>query len=218
MILRVGRCWLVTEGDLALLACGAFEENTEIGEVLDNIAGTITVIQNRIIDLPQADDDTVTMLGPFFARTLLENVMTALIGRLDPFRLLFTKKVQQHDSYELGRPSNAAIRWSGDALIRRRSPIICGKFKIVGENVSKSDYGPSCLIHKRHVERLKKAFEMLEYLGIIAKREASRKLKSGGRGPRYVDWAGYLDVACSTTIPAISSELCRLRLAKLYSA
>lgn len=59
-------------------------------------------------------------------------------------------------------------------------------FKIVGENVSKTDYGPSCLIHKRHVERLKKAFEMLEYLGIIAKREASRKLKSGGRGPRYV--------------------------------
>jgi len=59
-------------------------------------------------------------------------------------------------------------------------------FGIVGKNMSKSDYGPSCLIHKRHVERLKKAFEMLEYLGIIAKREASRKLKSGGRGPRYV--------------------------------
>lgn len=112
----------MTEGDLALLACGAFEENTEIGEVLDNIAGTITVIQNRIIDLPQADDDTVTMLGPFFARTLLENVMTALIGRLDPFRLLFTKKVQQHESYELGRPSNAAIRWSGDVIDKKKVP------------------------------------------------------------------------------------------------
>jgi len=52
----------VADCDLALLACGIFEENTEIGEVLDNISGTITKIQQSIIDLPQADDDTVTLL------------------------------------------------------------------------------------------------------------------------------------------------------------
>lgn len=46
-------------------------------------------------------------------------------------------------------------------------------------------YGPSCLVHRDHIERLKKLFEILEYAGFIVKREASRALKSGGRGARY---------------------------------
>lgn len=48
------------------------------------------------------------------------------------------------------------------------------------------NYGPSCLIHRDHVERLKKVLEILEYSGFLVKREASRALKSGGRGTRYI--------------------------------
>lgn len=40
-------------------------------------------------------------------------------------------------------------------------------------------------VHRDNTERLAKPFEMLEYTGFIAKREGSRALKSGGRGPRY---------------------------------
>lgn len=58
-------------------------------------------------------------------------------------------------------------------------------FKIVADSISKPDYGASCLIHRDHTERLKKVFEILEYIGFISKRETSRALKSGGRGPRY---------------------------------
>ncbi|WP_139019144.1 hypothetical protein [Acidovorax radicis] len=45
----------------------------------------------------------------------------------------------------------------------------------------------SMLVHRDNVQRLGKIFEILEYTGLIAKREASRSLsKSGsGRGPRY---------------------------------
>ena len=45
----------------------------------------------------------------------------------------------------------------------------------------------SMLVHREHVQRLGKIFEILEYSGLIAKREASRSLaKSGsGRGARY---------------------------------
>jgi hypothetical protein len=45
----------------------------------------------------------------------------------------------------------------------------------------------SMIVHKEHAQRLAKVFEILEYSGFIAKREASRALfkSSQGRGPRY---------------------------------
>lgn len=43
----------------------------------------------------------------------------------------------------------------------------------------------SVAIHRDIVQKLSKLFEILEYTGFISRREASRSLKSGGRGPRY---------------------------------
>jgi hypothetical protein len=40
-------------------------------------------------------------------------------------------------------------------------------------------------IHRNFVSQFSKIFEILEYLGFMAKREASRGMKSGGRGPVY---------------------------------
>ena len=59
-------------------------------------------------------------------------------------------------------------------------------YEVVSKNINELKYGPSFLIHRNYTERLKKIFEMLEYVGFFMKKEASRKLKSGGRGPRYV--------------------------------
>lgn len=41
------------------------------------------------------------------------------------------------------------------------------------------------LIHRQVISKYAKAFEILEYLGFLSKREASRGMKSGGRGPVY---------------------------------
>lgn len=41
------------------------------------------------------------------------------------------------------------------------------------------------LIHRQMVSPYLKIFEILEYLGFVARREASRALKSGGRGPIF---------------------------------
>lgn len=41
------------------------------------------------------------------------------------------------------------------------------------------------LIHRQLVSQYLKIFEILEYLGFLARREASRALKSGGRGPIF---------------------------------
>ncbi len=43
----------------------------------------------------------------------------------------------------------------------------------------------SIIVHRDLVARLAKAFEILEYVGFISKREASKGMKSGGRGSRY---------------------------------
>ena len=53
-------------------------------------------------------------------------------------------------------------------------------FKFLAEKRS-----TSFLLHKDHQHRLSKVLEMLEYVGFISRREASRALKSGGRGGRY---------------------------------
>ncbi|WP_428541253.1 hypothetical protein [Rhodopila sp.] len=41
------------------------------------------------------------------------------------------------------------------------------------------------LIHRQLVSHYSKIFEILEYLGFLARREASRAMKSGGRGPVF---------------------------------
>lgn len=43
----------------------------------------------------------------------------------------------------------------------------------------------SIILHREIVQKLGKLFEILEYIGYISRREASRSMKSGGRGPRY---------------------------------
>jgi hypothetical protein len=43
----------------------------------------------------------------------------------------------------------------------------------------------SVLVHRKLVARYAKPFELLEYAGFLVRREASRAMKSGGRGPRY---------------------------------
>ncbi|MFZ0736757.1 MAG: ATP-binding protein [Candidatus Acidiferrales bacterium] len=44
---------------------------------------------------------------------------------------------------------------------------------------------PSVIVHRDIISRLAKAFEILEYVGFISKRESSKAMKSGGRGSRY---------------------------------
>jgi len=41
------------------------------------------------------------------------------------------------------------------------------------------------IVHRDIVQKLSKVFEILEYAGFLSKREASRAMRSGGRGPRF---------------------------------
>lgn len=43
----------------------------------------------------------------------------------------------------------------------------------------------SVIVHRAFVAQYSKPFEILEYTGLISRREGSRAMKSGGRGPRF---------------------------------
>ncbi len=74
--------------------------------------------------------------------------------------------------------------------------------EIILEHVSKSTKDTTrtsvaadrILLHRDIVVKFSKIFEILEYLGFISRREASRGMKSGGRGPVYaINLCGILD-------------------------
>jgi len=102
--------------DLSLLACGLYHRHPTVGRVLENIGNNITIVENRILELPKEADDYISLHGPFYGRTLLESVCIALVGRIDPFRLLVIKKVQESGDFGLGSRSKIAMKWSGDIV------------------------------------------------------------------------------------------------------
>ena len=54
-----------------------------------------------------------------------------------------------------------------------------------GKDKSRAVAPDRVLIHREFISHYGKIFEILEYLGFLARREASRALKSGGRGPVF---------------------------------
>ncbi len=58
--------------------------------------------------------------------------------------------------------------------------------KLIYQNCAVSKGATSCIIHRTLVNNLSKPLEILEYAGFIVRRDASRGMKSGGRGTRYV--------------------------------
>jgi hypothetical protein len=99
---------------IANIACGDYTLMTTIKDVYQVLYDNITQLETRLWELPLQPDQEITILGPFFARNMLETICTALVGRLDPFRLLYVKEVQQRDGFNLGSRSNSAIAWFGD--------------------------------------------------------------------------------------------------------
>ena len=53
---------------------------------------------------------------PFYCRNVLESSLTAILGRIDPFRLITVYKVQSDPSYDLGKRAQTAVEWAGDIV------------------------------------------------------------------------------------------------------
>ncbi|MCP4695504.1 MAG: hypothetical protein GY862_01460 [Gammaproteobacteria bacterium] len=102
---------------LSKLICGYdFEPENEIDVILEHLSSSIEKVVVEISKLPSMPDDKLIFYGPYLGRSLLELSMTALLARLDPFRILVVKGKQIQPGYELNKPHVSAIRWQGDVI------------------------------------------------------------------------------------------------------
>ena len=102
---------------LSRLICGhGFSSKIEIDKILKHLSISIKKIINEIAELPAQEDDKLPLYGPYLGRALLELSATALLARVDPFKVLLVKGKQENTDYELGKPHSSAIRWQGDVV------------------------------------------------------------------------------------------------------
>jgi len=102
-----------------VLVCGSSASGTapsEIGEIMSFIRGTIDRVMEELAWLSSQDDRRVSMLGPFLGRSLLELSTTALVGRMDPLRLLVVRQIQSQPAYDPGARWKASMQWQGDVV------------------------------------------------------------------------------------------------------
>jgi hypothetical protein len=90
---------------------------------LDHLKSSIDRFGSRSLTFlnNEFNEDSQTY-GAFCARVVLENSCAALVGRLDPFRLLYLAQCQAQEGFEYGRPSNSGFRWTGDVLPDEKIP------------------------------------------------------------------------------------------------
>ena len=148
--LPVGAATGVTPGEAPIpperalreLACGGSVDQCELAESLAHIGATVETFAGQIGWLRQQPDHICTVYGPFLGRSILELVLTGLISRTDPFRVLVLREMQRKSKDDLGVKRKAAIQWQGDVLAKKK-PSDLWSSDLVFEEISRallSDY------------------------------------------------------------------------------
>lgn len=91
----------------------------ELDNVLTHLGKELDDIMNELGRLVGASDRELAIFAPLLARALMEVSFTAIIARLDPFRLLAIHRMQMSTNYEHSVPWRNAIRWQGDIVAPR---------------------------------------------------------------------------------------------------
>jgi hypothetical protein len=103
--------------------CGTTGAVSVADATLDHLKNSIERFANKSLAFLNSDfDENSQSFGAFCTRVVLENACAALVGRLDPFRLLYLTQFQMQQGFEYGRPSNSGFRWTGDVLPDEKSP------------------------------------------------------------------------------------------------
>jgi hypothetical protein len=90
---------------------------------LDHLGASIDRFANKALEyLNGTFSHEAESFGAFSARVTLENACSALVGRFDPFRMLYLTEFQAQGGFEYGKPSNSGFKWTGDVLTKDKSP------------------------------------------------------------------------------------------------
>lgn len=104
-------------GKLGKVICGRAIDVAPIDSPLSYLTGSLDRFSDRTLALLGSSvDDDVVSLGPFCARVLLENACAALVGRLDPFRLMYLGEYQAQSDYDPNKRYKTAFSWQGDVI------------------------------------------------------------------------------------------------------
>jgi hypothetical protein len=106
------------DDDFAKLITGGSRLHGDFGDITDHLASGVKGLVLEAQRLPNETAERIALFGPFVGRSFLELALTALVGRLDPFRLLVLRKMQMTGlagtAPLIGERFQAAIQWTGD--------------------------------------------------------------------------------------------------------
>ncbi len=99
------------------LLCGDGKSAGIAKTALDQLSRSIGNFSSRAISfLNEKTTEETLSFGPFCARVVLESSCAALVGRLDPFRILYLTEFQAQPQYEVGKRAKSAFSWTGDVI------------------------------------------------------------------------------------------------------
>lgn len=102
---------------LGELICGVSGSACVANTTLDHLSSSIDRFAAKSLEFLNGEFSADTQnFGAFCARVVLENSCAALVGRLDPFRLMYLAAFQAQEDFEYGKAANSGFRWSGDVL------------------------------------------------------------------------------------------------------
>lgn len=87
----------------------------QINEIMNTLRAKINLFSEKILEFDWSSSETPLEIT-FYARNILESALTALVGRLDPFRLITIYKIQSSENYNIGKKMNSALQWNGDIV------------------------------------------------------------------------------------------------------
>lgn len=101
-----------------ILICGETTSNMfDYGEIITNLSNKISKVTELIVSYEWSNGKANIDI-PFYGRNILESSLTAILGRIDPYRLIVVYKVQSDPSYDLGKRAQSAVEWTGDILAK----------------------------------------------------------------------------------------------------
>lgn len=111
------------------LICGTPTGDSQLAKSLSHLTSTLSKL---LAELPPPYGNAIKLSElstPFLSRSILEVSFTALVARIDPFRVLTIGGAQTHATYDPGIPSGLAFRWQGDVLSDGKSDLWSAKLK-----------------------------------------------------------------------------------------
>ena len=102
---------------LGRVLCGNAIGFGEASDVLAHIRRSIELFGTKAESLLAPDGASdLSLIGAYCARVLMETGCAAVVGRLDPFRILYLSRFQSHASYDPTRRSKSSFAWHGDVI------------------------------------------------------------------------------------------------------